>query len=314
MGTRPKRKLRASKVIDRKELKKTNPKVLLAEMERICTPKLNRLVEREQFKHLEQDEEESISDFEARVRSKAFLCYFNRCKSGCKDNCLAQTTCGFSREEDEIMTQILCRMKDKDLQKDLWMRNKEFESLDKVLATIRASEAARDSQAAFGSESGSADFRKIKCHKCGKWGHGQRDCKEKEEKLSSKCSFCGGSQQYQARLCKAYKAKCPNCNMFGHFKFCCTDFTKSRARKDWDKGISKVEDDMVQANHLHLHHVRRKEEKKIRQQEKKALDRTDVNKTTINESSNAEVTPKNVNDIRVTDENKTGNTEVVNNR
>ena len=51
-------------MIDRKELKKTDPKVLLAEMERICTPKLNRLVEREQFKRLEQDEEESISNFE----------------------------------------------------------------------------------------------------------------------------------------------------------------------------------------------------------------------------------------------------------
>merc|ERR1712082_199629 len=75
-----KRKLRSSNLIDRKELKKTDPKVLLAEMERICTPKLNRIVEREQFKRLEQDEEESINDFESRVRYKAYLCEFNRCK------------------------------------------------------------------------------------------------------------------------------------------------------------------------------------------------------------------------------------------
>ena len=149
-----KRKLRSSNLIDRNQLKKTDPKVLLAEMERICTPKLNRIVEREQFKCLEQDEEESINDFESRVRSKAFLCEFNRCKSDCKDNCLAQTKCGFSREEDEIITQILCRMKDKDLQKELWMKSDEYKSLDKVLATIRASEAAGDSQAAFESDSG----------------------------------------------------------------------------------------------------------------------------------------------------------------
>ena len=52
-----KRKLRASSVINRKDLRKTDPKALLAEIERICTPKTNRLVEREQFKRLEQGED-----------------------------------------------------------------------------------------------------------------------------------------------------------------------------------------------------------------------------------------------------------------
>ena len=45
-----KRKLRASGVVDRRDIKKTDPKALLAEMERVCTPKANRLVERELFK------------------------------------------------------------------------------------------------------------------------------------------------------------------------------------------------------------------------------------------------------------------------
>ena len=88
-------------------MKKTDPKVLLAKMERMCLPKLKIIVEREQFKRLEQDEEESINDFESRVRSKAYLCEFNRCKSSCKKTCIAHTDCGFSREEDEIVTQIL---------------------------------------------------------------------------------------------------------------------------------------------------------------------------------------------------------------
>merc|ERR1712239_93855 len=39
-----KRKLRASGVVDRNDIKKTDPKALLAEMERVCTPKANRLV------------------------------------------------------------------------------------------------------------------------------------------------------------------------------------------------------------------------------------------------------------------------------
>ena len=52
-----KRKLRASGVVDRKDLKKTDPKALLAEIERVCTPKANRLVEREELKRLEQGED-----------------------------------------------------------------------------------------------------------------------------------------------------------------------------------------------------------------------------------------------------------------
>ena len=129
-------------------------------------------------------------------------------------------------------------MKDKDLQKDLWAKDKKHEDLAKVLATIRAREAADDSQAAFGAESGSAALKKMKCHKCGKWGHHQKDCRGKEEKSSSsKCGFCGGSEKCRMKKCKAYNIKCNSCNLFGHFKSCCTDFTKSRARTDRDKAV-----------------------------------------------------------------------------
>ena len=138
-------------------------------------------------------------------------------------------------------------MKDKDLQKDLWAKNEHHEDLPKILATIRASEAAGNSQAAFGAESGSA-ISKLKCHKCGKWGHHQKDCREREEKSSSsKCGFCGGPEQCRKKKCKAYNIKCNSCNLFGHFKSCCTDFTKSRARADRDKTvISQVESDVVE--------------------------------------------------------------------
>ena len=69
--------------------------------------------------------------------------------------------------------------------------------------------------------------------------------------------------------CKAYNVKCSNCNFFGHLRTCSMDFTKSRARKDRDKAISKVEDDTVEdVKHVNLHHVGRKEEKKIRQRQR----------------------------------------------
>merc|ERR1712082_411856 len=119
-----KRKLRNSGVINRTDLKKTDPEALIKEMGRICTPKSNRLVEIELFKRLEQGEDESITNFESRVRSQALLCDFNCCKSTCKKNCLKKTDCGFSREEDEIIIQILHKMKDKELQRKRWTENK----------------------------------------------------------------------------------------------------------------------------------------------------------------------------------------------
>merc|ERR1712082_65569 len=278
--TKLKRKLRNSGVINRADLRKTVPKALLKEMERVCTPKANRLVEIELFKRLEQGEDESITNFESRVRSKAFLCDFNCCKSTCKEECLTHTKCGFSREEDEIIIQILCKMRDKDLQKKLWSENEHHEDLPKILAAIRASEAADNSQAAFGAESSSPVS--IRCHKCGKWGHGKKDCRIKEEKSSSsKCGFCGGQDKCKMKKCKAYNTKCNSCNMYGHFKSCCTDFTKSRARADRDKTtISQVETDVVENN---AHSIRlmtvRREEKKIRQKIRKAQDKMDANQS-----------------------------------
>ena len=46
----------------------------MQELERICLPKLNIIVERQQFRRLEQEEDESINNFENRVRTKAMVC------------------------------------------------------------------------------------------------------------------------------------------------------------------------------------------------------------------------------------------------
>ena len=43
--------------------------------------------------------------FKNRVRSKTMLCRYNACK--CKDNCYIMK-CGFSREEDKMLMQVLC--------------------------------------------------------------------------------------------------------------------------------------------------------------------------------------------------------------
>ena len=83
------------------------------------TSKTNFCVERKQFYKLEQGEGENIIDFESRIRYKARNCKFVKiCKlSDCKCECNSCTT---DREEDEIKTLIMCKMKDKETQKELW--------------------------------------------------------------------------------------------------------------------------------------------------------------------------------------------------
>ena len=76
--------------------------------------------------------------------------------------------CSFSREEDEILTLILCNMTDKDLHRKLWRKSEAFDTLDKVLGAIRASEPASENQTAAASHaaSGSAPVSnqsKMKC-------------------------------------------------------------------------------------------------------------------------------------------------------
>merc|ERR1712082_491342 len=62
----------------------------------------------------------------------------------------------------------------------------------------------------------------MKCHKCGKLGHDQKNCKAGEEKMSSKCGFCGGPRKCKMKKCRAYNSKCNTCNQWGHYSGCCS--------------------------------------------------------------------------------------------
>merc|ERR1712082_168420 len=102
-----KKRLRASGIVNKEDVGKTEFKSLCDEMERICAPRTNKHIEREEFKHLVQGEDESITAFESRVRMKATQCDFNTCSQKCNDKCMTTLKCGFNRETDEIINQIL---------------------------------------------------------------------------------------------------------------------------------------------------------------------------------------------------------------
>ena len=60
-------------------------------------------------------EDESINDFESRSRLKAQMCKFGQTFKTFKCPC---TKCKSNWEEHEIRTQILCKMKDNEIQRE----------------------------------------------------------------------------------------------------------------------------------------------------------------------------------------------------
>ena len=57
-------------------VRKTSSEILMQELQRICLPKLNMIMERQHFHYLEQ-EDECIINFKNRVRTKVLVCGFN---------------------------------------------------------------------------------------------------------------------------------------------------------------------------------------------------------------------------------------------
>merc|ERR1712082_335761 len=128
-------------------IKNTDLETMWQEIERLCLPKVNKIIERVEFRQLEQEEDEKINDFESRVRSKAKACEYEKPCKQCQCKC---KTCKGDREEDEIRTQILGKVRNKKVHAELWREDKnsgdQEKSLEDILRIIRAEEATDQQQ------------------------------------------------------------------------------------------------------------------------------------------------------------------------
>ena len=159
---------------------------------------------------MEQGEDESINDFESRVRAKAQTYEFGQTCKMCKCPC---TMCKSNREEDEIRTEILCNMKDKEIQRELWREDKAVNSLENVLRILWAGEATHQQLSALSNQAVAGVHPGKKCFECGKAGHLLANCptvSKPNPARSDQCGFCGGLRKCRAKFCKALNKRCSN--------------------------------------------------------------------------------------------------------
>ena len=136
-------------------------------------------------------------------------------------------------EEDMIQDVIMCNMRDKDTQKELWKLENKDKDLEEILTTIRANEAVQLNQAALSNQAISGT-KSMKCYECSKTGPYGKDCR-KAKKVNRSCGFCAGPKQCVAKDCKAINNKCTKCNKFGHYNDCCSTWTGRTCGADLGK-------------------------------------------------------------------------------
>ena len=173
---------------------------------------MNVIVERDQFRQLEQRKDKRASKVRIQGEDRG------------PDVQVPMYYMLSNRQADEIRTQILCKMKNKEIQRELWREDKAVSSLEDVLRIIRAGKATHQQQSALSNQAVAEVRPGIKCFECGKEGHLLSNCPtacKPNPSRSNQCSFCRGPRKCKAKFCKALNNRCRKCKLFGHFDQCC---------------------------------------------------------------------------------------------
>ena len=189
---------------------------LFSEIQRLATSGQNKAIDVFEFRGLQQEEEELIADYESRLNAKARHCDFKNC--ACCDG-----RCGSNRREEETRTQIICGMRDQELQRTFLEKHEQFVTLESVLTAVRAKEMAVTQQQSLGSSTSRArgqanDEKFLSQRKVDP----ERKCAKDES--PRKCKLCGFPPS--AGSCRANGQSCNKCGRKGHFGSVCRSGAK----------------------------------------------------------------------------------------
>ena len=197
---------------------------ILESIRRLAVKAENVMVSRVVLNNLQQQADEGIRNFTARVKGQADLCQFTK-----------QCTCTNTvRYTDEMVRDVIIRgLYDQDTQRDVLGMQEQDMQLDALIKLLEAKEIGKKTQASILGETGASISRYKrdknpsraddqnkpgKCHYCGRAGHGTN-----ENGRISKAN--------REANCPAFAATCNKCSLTGHFSAVC----RKRTPQKWGK-------------------------------------------------------------------------------
>ena len=186
----------------------------------------NKIVARLVLHEMQQNRDEPVRHFSARLRGQANTCqYFTRCsKPGC-DTDIHYT-------EDIVKDCLIKGLCDEDIRLDIVGSHNEEKPLEDILARIESKESAKRSFSRINPETVNkikSTFKKSQSH----------SAVDKE----TKCTYCGNpnhgdgkDRELRKLKCPAYGNSCSKCNIRNHYPHLC----RSKGKRNKDKHITAV--------------------------------------------------------------------------
>jgi hypothetical protein len=173
-------KLRYAMFQDDRDIETRDEATILASIKKLAVKSENVMISRITLHGIQQEADENIRNFAARVKGQADLC-----------NLVVRCTCGeVVRYTDQIVRDIIMRgLHDQDHQCDVLGHHDQNMTLDAILTLLETKETGRRTQASILSETGGLgksaykkadrtdpakqqqEDKTVKCNNCGKVGH-----------------------------------------------------------------------------------------------------------------------------------------------
>ena len=212
---------------------------ILTAMKKLSVKEENQLVCRMTLSNINQESDEPIRNYAARLKGKADLCGYVESCTKCNEKV---------RFTSQIVRDNLVRgLYNQDIQREILGLENQSMDLEDLLKLLEAKEAGRRTQASILSRGTCAassykqNERKANavknenCNYCGRTGHGKNDARGIT------------TVQNRRQNCSAFDFQCKNCSRKGHFtQLCRTKKDSKRSNTTSQGAVAAISDDAEQ--------------------------------------------------------------------
>ena len=199
---------------------------ILSAMKRLSVKEENQLVCRMKLNLFQQESDEPVRNFAARLKGQAELCLFTEPYLTCNTD---------TRFTHQMVRDNLVRgLYDQDIQREVLGLENQTMDLEQLLKVLDAKETGRRTQATILGRGASASFSSYKAR--------ERKHQFKDQSQTEKCNYCGNTGhgkndgpgrntvQLRQEKCPAFNEQCNNCSWKGHFTKLCRSKREERKK------------------------------------------------------------------------------------